>query len=112
MEWANSHLPARLQIHDATTFFGGLALLRLAESIKGEQASPPVPNRSFPSGPTDAKPDGLFHLLDFLLGSGVKMGSVSINDIRLGRRDKILELLRSLKAWEEKRGRSPLTIRA
>ena len=112
MEWANSHLPARLQIHDATTFFGGLALLRLAESIKGEQASPPVPDRAFPSGPTDDKPDGLFHLLDFLLGSGVKMGSVSINDIRLGRRDKILELLRSLKAWEEKRGRSPLTIRA
>ena len=106
MEWANSHLPARLQIHDGATFFGGLALLRLAESIKGEQASPPVPDRAFPSGPTDAKLDGLFHLLDFLLGSGVKMGSVSINDIRLERRDKILELLRSLKAWEEKRGRS------
>ena len=37
---------------------------------------------------------------------------MSINDIRFGRRDKILELLRSLKAWEEKMGRAPLTIRA
>ena len=37
---------------------------------------------------------------------------MSINDIRLGRRDKILELMRSLKAWEENRGRAPLTIRA
>ena len=80
MEWANSHLPARLQIRDAITFFGGLTLLRLAESVKGEQASP-VPDRAFPSGPTDAKPDELFHLLDFLLRSGVKMRGMSINDI-------------------------------
>ena len=70
MEWANSHLPARLQIHDATTFFGGLALLRFAESNKLLLLS-----CAFPSIPTDALPDGLFHLLDFLLGSDVKIGA-------------------------------------
>lgn len=31
------------------------------------------------------------------------MGSVSINDVRQGRRDKIIHLLQSLKNWEEKR---------
>lgn len=31
------------------------------------------------------------------------MGSVSINDVRQGRTDKIVHLLRSLRTWEEKR---------
>ena len=33
----------------------------------------------------------------------MKMGSVSINDIRQGNKDKILQLLRALKSWEDKR---------
>lgn len=33
----------------------------------------------------------------------MKMGSVSINDVRMGKRDKILQLLKALKAWEDKR---------
>jgi hypothetical protein len=51
----------------------------------------------------DDKLDGLFQLFDFLLDNDVKMGSVSINDVRQGKRDKILQLLRALKAWEDKR---------
>ena len=58
---------------------------------------------AFPVDANDDRLDGLFRLFDFLLDNDVKMGSVSINDIRQGKRDKILQLLRALKAWEDKR---------
>ena len=41
-------------------------------------------------------------LFDFLLDNDVKIGRVSINDVRLGKRDKIIQLLKALKAWEDK----------
>ncbi|KAG2042048.1 hypothetical protein BDR03DRAFT_889290 [Suillus americanus] len=104
IEWANSHLPAALQNHDLTGhLFTGLALLRLSESVLGKSPSPPVPDSAFPSGPDDDKLDGLFRLFDFLLDNDVKMGSVSINDVRRGKHDKILQLLKALKAWEDRR---------
>lgn len=104
IEWANAHLPTPLQNHDPTgQLYSGLVLLRLAESIVGKQTSPVVPDSAFPSGPDDDKLDGLFRLFDFLLDNDVKMGSVSINDVRHGKRDKILQLLKALKAWEDKR---------
>lgn len=81
----------------------GLALLRLAESIKGQAASPPVPDSAFPQDVQDEKLEGFVRLFDFLLDNEVKMGSVNINDIRFGKRDKILQLLKGLKSWEEKR---------
>jgi hypothetical protein len=93
-----------LQITDTTgSLCGGLALLRLAESIKGRPSSPPVPDSAFPKDATDDKLDGLFKLFDFLLDNDVKMGSVSINDIRQGKREKVVQLLRALKSWEDKR---------
>lgn len=107
IEWANSHLQPQLQIINDPTGSGplcsGLTLLRLAESIKGKPSSPPVPDSSFPVDSKDDKLDGLFRLFDFLLDNDVKMGSVSINDVRQGKRDKILQLLKALKAWEDKR---------
>ncbi|EAU82730.2 hypothetical protein CC1G_10635 [Coprinopsis cinerea okayama7 len=104
IDWANSHLPTSLQVYDPTgPLFTGLALLRIAESIKGKPASPPVPDSAFPSDPSDDKLDGLFKLFDFLLDNDVKMGSVSINDVRQGKRDKVLQLVKALKAWEDKR---------
>ncbi|KAI0677703.1 hypothetical protein C8Q78DRAFT_106103 [Trametes maxima] len=104
IEWANSHLPSQLQIKDASgSLCGGLALLRLAEDIKGKPSSPPVPDSAFPTGPNDDKLDGLFRLFDYLLDNDVKMGTVSINDIRQGKRDKIVQLLRALKTWEDRR---------
>ncbi|KAG5716742.1 Protein pob1 [Termitomyces sp. T112] len=104
VEWANSHLSLLLRIRDPTgPICGGLHLLRIAESIKGKPTSPPVPDSAFPQSPTDDKLDGLFQLFDFLLDNDVKMGSVSINDVRQGKRDKIVQLLRALKAWEDKR---------
>ena len=104
IDWANAHLPKNLQVTDpAGPLYGGLALFRLAEDIKGKQASPRVPDSAFPSGPDDDRLDGLFKLFDFLLDNDVKMGTVSINDIRTGKRDKIVQLLKALRAWEDKR---------
>ncbi|EIN11034.1 hypothetical protein PUNSTDRAFT_142897 [Punctularia strigosozonata HHB-11173 SS5] len=102
--WANSHLPRALKITGTTEpLCGGLTLLRLAEHIKGRPASPPVLDSAFPSGPNDDKLDGLFRLFDFLLDNDVKMGSVSINDVRQGKRDKLIQLLKALRAWEDKK---------
>jgi hypothetical protein len=75
----------------------------LAESIRGKPSSPPVLDSAFPSGPNDDKLDGLFKLFDFLLDNDVKTGSVSINEVRQGKRDKIIQLLIALKAWEDRR---------
>ncbi len=104
IDWANSHLPPHLQVPDPTgPLFSGLALLRLAESIRGKPSSPPVPDSAFPVDMNDEKLDGLFRLFDFLLDNDVKMGSVSINDVRQGKRDKVVQLLKALKSWEEKK---------
>ncbi|KAG6334334.1 hypothetical protein ID866_4758 [Astraeus odoratus] len=102
--WANSHLPQPLQVIDpAGSLFSGLAILRLAESVVGKTPSTPIADSAFPSGPNDDKLDGLFRLFDFLLDNEVKMGDVSINDIRQGKRDKVMQLLKALKAWEDRR---------
>ncbi|KAI6152418.1 hypothetical protein BKA82DRAFT_4111061 [Pisolithus tinctorius] len=102
--WANSHLPQPLQVVDPTgPLFGGLAILRLAESVVGKSTSPPIADSAFPSGPSDDKLEGLFRLFDFLLDNDVKVGNVSINDVRQGKRDKVVQLLKALKAWEDRR---------
>lgn len=75
----------------------------MAESIRGKPSSPPVLDSAFPSGPNDDKLDGLFKLFDFLLDNDVKTGSVSINEVRQGKRDKIVQLLLALRAWDDKR---------
>ena len=104
VDWANSHLPRSHQMTDpAGPLFDGLALLRLAEDMMGKSALPPIPDSAFPSGPNDDKLDGLFRLFDFLLDNDVKMGSVSINDVRQGKRDKMMQLLKALKTWEDRR---------
>ncbi|KAF8900318.1 hypothetical protein CPB85DRAFT_1439599 [Mucidula mucida] len=104
VEWANSHLPSNLRIKDpSTSIYGALQLFRIAESVKGRPSSPPVPDSAFPADANDEKLDGLFKLFDFMLDNEVKMGSISINDVRQGNREKIIQMLKALKAWEEKR---------
>ena len=113
IKWANTHLPESLQIDDSNSFLStglGLGLLRLAESIKGQPSSPPIPDFAFPADIHDDNLDGMFRLFDFLLDNDVKMGSVSINDVRLGKRDKIIQLLKALKAWEDKLKAHALSI--
>jgi len=46
----------------------------------------------------------------FLLDNDVKTGSVSINEVRHGKRDKIIQLLVALKAWDDKRKAIDLSI--
>lgn len=111
IEWANSHLPTALQITDPSgPLCSGLALLRLAEDVKGSPSSPPVADSAFPTSPNDERLDGLFRLFDFLLDNDVKMGTVSINDIRQGKREKIIQLLQALRAWEDKRKAIALSL--
>jgi len=102
IEWANSHLPGTLQISSQGSVCGGLELLRIAESIKGVRGHI-APDSAFPRGQNDDTLEGLFSLFDFLLDNDVKMGMISINDVRQGKRDKIIQLLKALRAWEEKR---------
>ena len=105
IEWANSHLPPQLRvINPFEQTFTALALFRLAESIKGQPASPPVPDSAFPSHPYDDRAiEGLFSLFDFLVNNEVKMGSVSINDVRLQRPDKVAQIVKALKTWEDRK---------
>ncbi|KAF8632449.1 hypothetical protein AX15_001885 [Amanita polypyramis BW_CC] len=105
IEWANSHLPAHLRVTNPfEQTYSALALFRLTESIKGHPASPPVPDSAFPSHPNDDKSiEGLFALFDFLVNNEVKMGSVSINDVRLQRPDKVAQIVKALKSWEDRR---------
>lgn len=77
--------------------------MRIAESIRGKSASPPVPESSFPSGPGDDRLDGLFRLFDFLVENDVHLGTVGINDVKEGKEDKIIQVLKALKSWEDKR---------
>ena len=49
-------------------------------------------------------------MFDFLLDNDVKMGAVSINDVRQGRQDKIVQLLKALRAWDDKRKMVLLSI--
>ncbi|KIY43160.1 hypothetical protein FISHEDRAFT_62927 [Fistulina hepatica ATCC 64428] len=102
--WANIHLPVPLRIKDPSAPLGGggLMLMRIAESVKGQVDTPPVPDSAFPRDPMDDRLDGLFKLFDFMLDNDVKMGSVSINDVKQGRRDKIVQIMRALKAWDDK----------
>ena len=62
-----------------------------------------MPDSAFSCGSNDDNLEGLFALFDFLLDNDVKMGMISINDVRQGKRDKIVQLLKALRAWEEKR---------
>jgi hypothetical protein len=110
IEWANSHLPSTLQLNSKGFVCGGLELLRIAESIKGLRSSA-VPDNAFPRGDDDDdRLEGLFTLFDFLLDNDVKMGAVSINDVRQGKRDKIIQLLKALRAWDDKKNLVLLSI--
>ncbi|KAM6501320.1 hypothetical protein JOM56_004334 [Amanita muscaria] len=105
LEWANSHLPFKLHVtNPSEQTYSALALFRIAESIKGKPMSPPLPDSSFPTGPNDDKAmEGLFALFDFLVNNEVKMGSVSINEVRLQRPDKIAQIVKALKSWEDRK---------
>ncbi|KAG8917337.1 polar growth protein, partial [Tulasnella sp. 417] len=99
ISWINNLLPP--DVPPATdlssSLSSGLILYRLAEAIKGLPTE--VPDSLFNA----EGPDGMFKLFDFMLDNDVRIGNVSINDIRLGNKDKITQLVKSLKSWQDKR---------
>ncbi|CAE6471462.1 unnamed protein product [Rhizoctonia solani] len=109
VEWVNSKLPPTCPLAEdlSTSMSSGRILFRLAESIKEVDSG--VSDSVFPQGPGDDRLDGLFKLFDFLLDNDVRMGAVSINDVRNGNAEKIAQLVRALKIWDEKRRTSGKT---
>ncbi|KAG8684218.1 polar growth protein, partial [Ceratobasidium sp. 394] len=107
LEWVNSKLPPTCPLAEdlSASMASGLILFRLAEAIKETDSG--VPDSAFPQGPGDDRLEGLFKLFDFLLDNDVRMGAVSINDVRNGNGEKIAQLVRSLKSWDEKRRAAP-----
>ncbi|KAG8970783.1 polar growth protein [Tulasnella sp. 427] len=99
ISWINNNLPSNVPPATdlSSSLSSGLILYRLAESIKGLPTE--VPDSVFE---TDG-PDGMFKLFDFMLDNDVRIGNVSINDVRLGNKDKITQLVKSLKSWQDKR---------
>lgn len=45
----------------------------------------------------------MFWLFDYIRDHDVKIGSVNITDIRHGKREKIVQMMKALRAWEDKR---------
>ncbi|KAF8748530.1 Sterile alpha motif [Rhizoctonia solani] len=109
IEWVNTKLPPTCPLAEdlSTSMSSGLILFRLAESIKEVDSG--VSDSVFPQGPGDDRLDGLFKLFDFLLDNDVRMGAVSINDVRNGNAEKIAQLVRALKTWDDKRRTSGKT---
>ena len=102
IEWANSHLPGTLQINlQSSVVGGGIELLPIGESIEGVRGYI-APDSAFPRGPDDDTLEALLSLFDFLLDNDVKMGVINIDDVRQGKRDKIVQLLKALRAWEKR----------
>jgi hypothetical protein len=105
IRWANGHLPGT-QIDRRGSNCSGLELLRIAESIKDIRSSC-APDSVFSWGPDHETLEGLFSLIDFLLCEDAKVGESSIDDVRRSNRDKIIQLLRALRAWERHRAILP-----
>jgi hypothetical protein len=53
----------------------------------------------FSQGPDHETLEGLFALVDFLLGED-NSGAVNINEVLQSKREKVFQLLRALRAWE------------
>jgi hypothetical protein len=113
IQWINSLLPDQTPYATdlSTSLSSGLILFRLAESIKYGQDlanarirnpspdDPLVPDKLFEGG--EDRIDGLMKLFDFLLDNDVKLSGISMADIKEGRSEKIITLLRSMKQWKE-----------
>ena len=44
--------------------------------------------------------EGLFALVDFLLGEDASSGVVNINEVLRSKRERVFQLLKALRAWE------------
>jgi len=115
LQWVNSLLPDQTPFATDLSYSlsSGLILFRLAESIKYGQDianarlrspspdDPLVPDKLFEGG--EDRIDGLMKLFDFLLDNDVKLSGISMADIKEGRTDRIIALLKSMKQWKDQR---------
>ncbi|KAF9509720.1 hypothetical protein BS47DRAFT_1396665 [Hydnum rufescens UP504] len=85
INWINDHIPhASVKATDLSTSLStGLVLFRLAETFDPSQS------------------DGLFILFAFLLENNVGTGNIRFSDVRQGNREKLVRLVKVLKAWSE-----------
>jgi hypothetical protein len=104
IKWANGHLPGTPVNHRISNY-NELDFLRIAESIKDIRGSCAAPKSMFPQGPDQEMLEGLFALVDFLLGEDANSssGTVNIDDALQSKREKAFQLLRALRAWERHR---------
>lgn len=99
ISWINNNLPSNSPPATdlSTSMSSGLVLYRLVESVKGLPTD--VPDSLFNA----EGPEGMFKLFDFMLDNDIRIGNVSINDVRLGNKDKIAQLVKSIRSWQDKR---------
>lgn len=115
LQWINSQLPDQTPYATdlSMSLSSGLILYRLAESIKYGQEfatarlqdpppdDPVVPDSLFEDN--EERVEGLMKLFDFLLDNDVKLSGISMADIKEGRSEKIIALIKSMKTWKEQR---------
>jgi hypothetical protein len=103
INWINANLPPESPPATdlSTSLASGLVLYRLAENIKGLPTD--LPDSAFPQEGDPERLEGLFKLFDYMLDNDVRIGSVSINDVRLGNKEKITQLVKSLRSWQDRR---------
>lgn len=83
-----------------TSDYSELDLLRIAESIKDMRGSCTPTSMVSSQGPKHDTLEGLFALVDFLLGEDTNSEEVNIDDMLQSKREKAFQLLRALRAWE------------
>jgi len=54
----------------------------------------------YSQGPDHETLEGLFALVDFLLGEDPNSGAVSMNEALRSKREEVFQLLKALRAWE------------
>lgn len=107
-KWASGNLPGT-SINDRISNYSGLDLLRIAEQIKdiGGSCSP---DSVLSQRPDHEMLEGLFTLVDFLLGEDANSDAVNTDDVHRCRRDRVFQMLRALRAWEGHRAVQPIGI--
>lgn len=105
LEWVNTHLPAtypRTTLSLPESFVSGEIIFSLVKSLSGVEPSPPVSPAAF-EREADGQPglDGLIAMMDMLVDAGVKIDGISINEVRVGDKNGVVRLLKSVQDWYE-----------
>lgn len=105
LEWVSTHLPAtypRTTLSLPESFVSGEIIFSLVKSLSGVEPSPPVSPAAF-EREADGQPGlgGLIAMMDMLVDAGVKIDGISINEVRVGDKNGVVRLLKSVQDWYE-----------